>query len=125
MAKPKLKPLVSVAKSVALMNMRRKHLDHVELVRKLNAVGETQRAALLHGNVHQDAQRMQGELRAAEQPQQEPPPQQAYAEEEEPAHEQVFKLARLFGSRLADMQQAAKHVRREKTRALIRNNLFG
>ena len=67
MAKPKLKPIVSVAKSVALMNMRRKHLDHVEFVRKLNAVGETQRAALLHGNVHQDAQRMQGELRAAEQ----------------------------------------------------------
>ena len=67
MAKPKVKPIVSVAKSVALMNMRRKHLDHVELVRKLNAVGETRRAALLHGNVHQDAQRMQGELRAAEQ----------------------------------------------------------
>ena len=67
MAKPKAKPILSVAKSVALMTMRRKHLDHVELVRKLNAVGETQRAALLHGNVHQDAQRMQGELRAAEQ----------------------------------------------------------
>ena len=67
MAKPKVKPIVSVAKSVALMTMRRKHLDHVELVRKLNAVGETQRAVLLHGNVHQDAQRMQGELRAAEQ----------------------------------------------------------
>ena len=67
MAKPKVKPIVSVAKSVALMTMRRKHLDHVELVRKLNAVGETRRAALLHGNVHQDAQRMQGELRAAEQ----------------------------------------------------------
>ena len=67
MAKPKAKPILSVAKSVALMNMRRKHLDHVELVRKLNAVGETRRAALLHGNVHQDAQCMQGELRAAEQ----------------------------------------------------------
>ena len=67
MAKPKIKPVLSVAKSVALMTMRRKHLDHVELVRKLNAVGETRRAALLHGNVHQDAQRMQGELRAAEQ----------------------------------------------------------
>ena len=67
MAKPKAKPILSVAKSVALMTMRRKHLDHVELVRKLNAVGETRRAALLHGNVHQDAQRMQGELRAAEQ----------------------------------------------------------
>ena len=67
MAKPKVKPILSVAKSVALMTMRRKHLDHVELVRKLNAVGETRRAALLHGNVHQDAQRMQGELRAAEQ----------------------------------------------------------
>ena len=67
MAKPKVKPIVSVAKSVALMTMRRKHLDHVELVRKLNSVGETQRAALLHGNVHQDAQRMQGEQRAAEQ----------------------------------------------------------
>ena len=49
------------------MNMRRKQLDHVELVRKLNAVGEHRRAALLHTNVHQDAQRMQGELRAAEQ----------------------------------------------------------
>ena len=60
MAKPKLKPILSVAKSVALMTMRRKHLDHVELVR-------TRRATLLHGNVHQDAQRMQGELRAAEQ----------------------------------------------------------
>ena len=61
-AKPK--SILSVAKSVALMNMRRKQLDHVELVRRLNAVGETRRAALLHGNVHQDAQRMQGELRA-------------------------------------------------------------
>jgi hypothetical protein len=49
------------------MNMRRKHLDHVELVRKLNAVGEDRRAALMHGSVHQDAQRMQGELRSAEQ----------------------------------------------------------
>ena len=67
MAKPKVKPIVSVAKSVAAMNMRRKHLDRVELVRRLNAAGETQRAALMHGNVHQDAQRMQGELRAAEQ----------------------------------------------------------
>ena len=66
-AKPKLKPIVSVARSVELMNMRRKHLDRVELVRKLHAAGETQRAALMHGNAHQDAQRMQGELRAAEQ----------------------------------------------------------
>ena len=67
MPKPKVKSIVSVAKSVAAMNMRRKQLDRVELVRKLNAVGETQRAALMHGNAHQDAQRMQGELRAAEQ----------------------------------------------------------
>ena len=67
MAKPKVKPIVSVAKSVEVMHMRRKHLDRVELVRRLNAAGETQRAALMHGNVHQDAQRMQGELRAAEQ----------------------------------------------------------
>ena len=67
MAKPKVKPLLSVAKSVEMMNMRRKHLDRVELVRRLIAAGETQRAALMHGNVHQDAQRMQGELRAAEQ----------------------------------------------------------
>ena len=66
-AKPKLRPLVSVAKSVALMNVRRKHLDNVELVRKLHAVGETRRAGLLRDNAHQDAQRMQGELRAAEQ----------------------------------------------------------
>jgi hypothetical protein len=66
-AKPKVKPILSVAKSVALMNLRRKHLDHVELVRKLNAVGEDRRAALMHGSVHQDAQRMQGELRSAEQ----------------------------------------------------------
>ena len=55
MAKPKVRTILSVAKSVALMSTRRKHLDHVELVRKLNAVGETQQAALLHGNVHQDA----------------------------------------------------------------------
>ena len=47
--------------------MRRKHLDRVELVRKLHAAGETQRAALMHSNVHQDAQRMKGELRAAHQ----------------------------------------------------------
>ena len=67
MPKPKVKSIVSVAKSVAAMNMRRKQLDRVELVRKLNAVGETKRAALMHGNAHQDAQRMQGELRAAEQ----------------------------------------------------------
>ena len=66
-AKPKVKPLLSVAKSVEMMNMRRKHLDRVELARRLIAAGETQRAALMHGNVHQDAQRMQGELRAAEQ----------------------------------------------------------
>jgi hypothetical protein len=66
-AKPKLRPLVSVAKSVALMTVRRKHLDNVELVRKLNAVGETRRAGLLRDNAHQDAQRMQGELRSAEQ----------------------------------------------------------
>ena len=66
-AKPKLRPLVSVAKSVALMNARRKQLDNVELVRKLNAVGETRRAGLLRDNAHQDAQRMQGELRSAEQ----------------------------------------------------------
>ena len=78
-AKPKLKPLVSVAKSVVAMNMRRKHLDHVELVRKLNAVGETRRAALMHGNLHQDAQRMQGELRAAEQ-------QGGYTERQRKAH---------------------------------------
>ena len=67
MAKPKVKPLLSVAKSVEMMNMRRKHLDKVELVRRLNAAGETQRAALMHGSAHQDAQRMQGELRAATQ----------------------------------------------------------
>ena len=66
-AKPKVKPLVSVAKSVATMHMRRKHLDNVELVRKLNAVGETRRAGLLRDNAQQDAQRMQGQLRAAEQ----------------------------------------------------------
>jgi hypothetical protein len=66
-AKPKLRPLVSVAKSAALMNARRKHLDNVELVRKLHAVGETRRAGLLRDNAHQDAQRMQGELRSAEQ----------------------------------------------------------
>ena len=66
-AKPKLKPLASVAKSVAVMNLRRKHLDHVELVRRLNAVGETRRAALMHSSAHQDAQRMQNEIRAAEQ----------------------------------------------------------
>ena len=66
-AKPKLRPLVSVAKSAALMNARRKQLDNVELVRKLNAVGETRRAGLLRDNAHQDAQRMQGELRSAEQ----------------------------------------------------------
>jgi len=66
-AKPKLKALVSVAKSVALMNARRKRLDKVELVRKLNAVGETRRAGLLRDNANQDATRMQGEMRAAEQ----------------------------------------------------------
>jgi hypothetical protein len=66
-AKPKLRPLVSVAKSAALMHARRKQLDNVELVRKLNAVGETRRAGLLRDNAHQDAQRMQGELRSTEQ----------------------------------------------------------
>jgi hypothetical protein len=66
-AKPKPRPLMSVATSVALMHARRKHLDNVELVRKLNAVGETRRAGLLRDNAHQDAQRMQGELRSAEQ----------------------------------------------------------
>ena len=66
-AKPKPRPLVSVAKSVALMNMRRKHLDNVELVRRLHAVGETRRAGLLRDNAHNDAMRMDSELRAAEQ----------------------------------------------------------
>ena len=67
-AKPKLRPLVSVAKSVALMNARRKQLDNVELVRRrLNAVGETRRAGLLRDNAHNDAMRMKSELRAAEQ----------------------------------------------------------
>jgi hypothetical protein len=56
-AKPKPRPLVSVAKSVALMNVRRKHLDNVE----------TRRAGLLRDNAHQDAMRMKSELRAAEQ----------------------------------------------------------
>ena len=60
-----------------------------------------------------------------EPPLQEPPPLQAYAQEEEPTHEQIFKLARLFGRRLADLQQEAKRMKREKTRSLIRNNLFG
>ena len=66
-AKPKAQPILSVARSVALMNLRRKHLDNVELVRKLGAVGETRRAALMQSSAHQDAQRMQGELRSAEQ----------------------------------------------------------
>jgi hypothetical protein len=65
--KPKLKPTVSVAKSAALMNARRKHLDNVELVRRLHAVGETRRAGLLRENAAQDAQRMKGELRAVDQ----------------------------------------------------------
>ena len=58
---------MSVAKSVALMTMRRKHLDNVELVRRLHAVGETRRAGLLRDNAEQDAQRMKSEMRAAEQ----------------------------------------------------------
>jgi hypothetical protein len=66
-AKPKPRPLTSVATSVALMHARRKHLDNVELVRRMNAVGETRRAGLLRDNAHQDAQRMQGELRSVEQ----------------------------------------------------------
>jgi hypothetical protein len=65
--KPKLKPLVSTAKSAALMNARRKHLDNVELVRRLHAVGETRRAGLLRENAAQDAMRMQGELRSVQQ----------------------------------------------------------
>lgn len=65
--KPKLKPLVSVAKSAAVMAARRKHLDNVELVRRLHAVGETRRAGLLRDNAHQDAVRMETELRAARQ----------------------------------------------------------
>jgi hypothetical protein len=65
-AKPKLKPLVSVAKSVAVMNARRKRLDNVELVRKLHAVGETRRADLLRDNAHQDALRMREELRSVD-----------------------------------------------------------
>ena len=62
-----MKPLVGVAKSVAVMDERRKRLDNVELVRKLHAVGETRRAGLLRDNAHQNAIRMQGEIRAAEQ----------------------------------------------------------
>jgi hypothetical protein len=49
------------------MNARRKHLDNVELVRRLHAVGETRRAGLLRENAAQDAQRMKGELRAVDQ----------------------------------------------------------
>ena len=40
------------------------------------------------------------------------------------SQEQLWRLARLFGSRLADIQQEAKHVRREKTRTLFRNSLL-
>ena len=58
-----------------------------------------------------------------QEPPQEPPPQ-AYPQEES-TQEPFFKLARLFGSRLADIQQEAKHAKREKTRSLIRNNLLG
>ena len=65
--KPKLKPLVSVAKSAAVMAARRKHLDNVELVRRLQAVGETRRAGLLRENAHLDTVRMQGELRSTQQ----------------------------------------------------------
>jgi hypothetical protein len=48
-------------------------------------------------------------------------------EEPEPREDeqtQLWRLARLFGSRLGDLQQEAKHVKREKTRALLRNSLF-
>ena len=45
-------------------------------------------------------------------------------EEQEHEQQQLWRLARLFGSRLGDMQQEAKHVKREKTRALLRNSLF-
>jgi hypothetical protein len=37
---------------------------------------------------------------------------------------QLWRLARMFGSRMADMQAEAKHVKREKTRSLIRNGLL-
>jgi hypothetical protein len=36
----------------------------------------------------------------------------------------LWRLARLFGSKLGDMQQEAKHIKREKTRSLFRNNLL-
>jgi hypothetical protein len=45
-------------------------------------------------------------------------------EEQENEQTQLWRLARLFGSRLGDMQQEAKHVKREKTRALLRNSLL-
>ena len=47
----------------------------------------------------------------------EPPVQEEHAQE-------LYRLARLFGSKIVDMQQQAKHVKREKTRTLIRNSLL-
>jgi hypothetical protein len=50
-------------------------------------------------------------------------PVETVVESEEHAQE-LYRLARLFGSKIMDMQQQAKHVKRERTRTLIRNSLL-
>jgi hypothetical protein len=43
---------------------------------------------------------------------------------EDASQQDLWRLARLFGSRLGDIQQESKHIKREKTRTLFRNNLL-
>lgn len=43
---------------------------------------------------------------------------------EDTSQQDLWRLARLFGSRLGDIQQESKHIKREKTRTLFRNSLL-
>jgi hypothetical protein len=67
-AKAKAKPQASVAKAQALMRLRKRHLERLDLLHKLHQAGEAQRARSTHQNLQADADRMEGEVYASRLP---------------------------------------------------------
>ena len=67
-AKAKAKLQTSVGKAQALMQLRKRHLERVELLHKLHQAGEAQRARATHLNLQADADRMEGEVYASRLP---------------------------------------------------------
>lgn len=65
---PKAKAKATIAKARALMQLRKRHLERVELLHKLHQVGEAQRARSAHLNLQADADRMEGEIYASRLP---------------------------------------------------------